>query len=96
MMTISPFGASTELIITGEDEMVKFELIDNGPGISESDQKNMFKPFHKLSARPTDGESSTGLGLSIIKVLVHQLQGEIEVQTELNKGSNFIVRLPSL
>ena len=68
---------------------------DEGPGISPEDQKKMFKKFQKLTARPTDGESSTGLGLSIIKVLVEKLKGYIEVETALGKGTaKFNIFLP--
>ena len=67
---------------------------DEGPGISPEDQKKMFKKFQKLSARPTDGESSTGLGLSIIKVLVDKLNGFIEVDSALGQGTTFNIYLP--
>lgn len=67
---------------------------DQGPGISPEDQKKMFKKFQKLSARPTEGESSTGLGLSIIKVLVEKLEGRIKVESEVGVGTTFTVFLP--
>lgn len=56
----------------------------------------MFKKFQKLSARPTDGESSSGLGLSIVKVLVENLHGKISFKTEVNKGTEFIISLPNI
>ncbi len=67
---------------------------DEGPGISAEDQKKMFKKFQRLSARPTGGESSSGLGLSITKVLVEKLGGKITVDSELGKGTAFCVVLP--
>jgi signal transduction histidine kinase len=67
---------------------------DNGPGISEEDKTNLFKEFHRLSSTPTGGESSTGLGLSIVKKLVELHQGIIQVESTLGKGSKFIVRIP--
>jgi signal transduction histidine kinase len=75
-------------------DTVSIAIKDEGPGISESDQKKMFKKFQKLSARPTAGESSTGLGLSIIKTLVERLNGEISVRSTLGEGTEFIVVLP--
>jgi signal transduction histidine kinase len=69
-------------------------IIDQGPGISEKDQKKMFKKFQRLSAQPTGGESSTGLGLSIVKALVERLKGQILVSSKVNEGSVFTVRLP--
>ena len=50
--------------------------------------------FQKLSARPTDGESSHGLGLAIIKTLVEKLEGSIKIESELGQGTAFIIRLP--
>lgn len=69
-------------------------LKDEGPGISKEDQEKMFKPFTKLSARPTAGEASNGLGLSIIKSLVEKLGGTIEVKSELGKGTAFLIAIP--
>ena len=70
------------------------EVSDQGPGISEADQQKMFKKFERLSAKPTAGESSTGLGLSIIKALVEKLGGEIRVASALEEGTTFTVVLP--
>lgn len=81
-----------EVAKVGEDLFVKVK--DEGPGISEEDQTKMFKRFQKLSAQPTGGESSTGLGLSIIKVLVERLKGEIAVDSQLKRGTTFTIRIP--
>lgn len=67
---------------------------DEGPGISEADRKKMFGKFARLSARPTDGESSNGLGLSIVKRLAEAMSGTVECKSTLGEGSVFIVRLP--
>jgi signal transduction histidine kinase/tetratricopeptide (TPR) repeat protein len=67
---------------------------DQGPGISAEDQRKMFRKFQRLSARPTGGEHSTGLGLSIVKSLVEKLKGEITVESDLDAGTEFIVKLP--
>jgi signal transduction histidine kinase len=55
----------------------------------------MFKMFQKLSARPTGGESSNGLGLSIIKTLTEKLKGTIDVNSKLAVGTEFIISLPA-
>lgn len=70
------------------------EIIDQGPGFSEEDQGKVFGRFTRLSARPTAGESSTGLGLSIVKAIVEAMAGEIELETTPGKGSTFRIRLP--
>jgi signal transduction histidine kinase len=67
---------------------------DQGPGFSEKDRNQLFQRFKKLSARPTGGESSNGLGLAIVKTLVDRLNGSIELISEPEKGSEFVVRLP--
>jgi signal transduction histidine kinase len=54
----------------------------------------LFRKFKRLSARPTDGESSTGLGLSIVKELVQALNGKISVESRVGKGTIFLVELP--
>ncbi len=90
----SPPEKNIYISATENSHTVSISIKDEGPGISESDQKKMFKKFQKLSARPTAGESSTGLGLSIIKTLVERLHGEISVSSELGKGTAFTVVLP--
>lgn len=67
---------------------------DQGPGISQEDQEKMFKKFQRLSARPTGGESSTGLGLSIIKTLSQRLHGDVQVESKLGDGSKFTMSVP--
>ncbi|HEX2898759.1 MAG TPA: tetratricopeptide repeat-containing sensor histidine kinase [Bacteroidia bacterium] len=73
---------------------VLISIADQGPGISEEEQKKLFKKFQRLSARPTGGESSTGLGLAITQALVHKIGGEIWVRSALGTGTTFFVRLP--
>ncbi len=77
-----------------EDNRCQLSVKDEGQGMSEQDQQLMFKKFQKLSAKPTGNEASTGLGLSIIKALVNQLQGDILVKSELDKGTTFTISLP--
>jgi signal transduction histidine kinase len=67
---------------------------DEGPGISEADQKKMFQKFTRLSARPTGGESSTGLGLAIVKRLAEAMSGTVQCHSTPGAGSTFTVRLP--
>lgn len=87
-------GTSIFIALSEEDDQLVFKITDEGPGISEQDQQKMFKPFTRLSAVPTDGEPSNGLGLSIIKSLCQQLGGKIKVESELGKGTTFIVSIP--
>ena len=67
---------------------------EQGPGINAEDQKKLFQKFTRLTARPTGGEGSTGLGLSIVKRLVDAMGGNIQCQSTPGDGAVFIVRLP--
>jgi signal transduction histidine kinase len=81
---------STEI----EDNKLNFSVRDEGPGISEEDQKLLFGEFQTLSAKPTGGEKSTGLGLAIVKKLIKLHGGEVGVSSKLGKGSTFFFTLP--
>lgn len=67
---------------------------DEGPGFSDDDKKQLFQMFSKLSARPTDGENSTGLGLYTVNMLVGRLKGKISVHSKIGKGTRFICEFP--
>jgi PAS domain S-box-containing protein len=73
---------------------VKIEIQDQGLGISAEELPLLFKKFQRLSNRPTGGENSTGLGLSIAMELVTTLKGKISVESDEKDGSKFIVELP--
>lgn len=66
------------------------EVADNGVGISEEDQKEIFKPFFQA----VDNKPGTGLGLSIVKSIVDAHKGHIEVKSILGEGAAFILTLP--
>lgn len=70
------------------------KVTDEGPGFSDEDQEKMYGRFQKLSARPTGGESSLGLGLSIVADLVELCDGSISCQTAAGRGTTFSVSLP--
>lgn len=72
------------------------EVQDEGEGISEEDQKRLFIKFARLSSRPTAGEHSTGLGLSIVKKLVEMQHGRVFCVSKLGHGATFTVELPLL
>jgi signal transduction histidine kinase len=72
----------------------RFTVTDEGPGIPEEDLPYLFGKFQKLSNKPTGGEGSTGLGLSIAKELTQLLGGEIAVTSTLGKGTVFVVTIP--
>lgn len=83
------------VVVSVEDkkEEVLLHIKDEGPGISEEDQKKLYQKFQRLTARPTAGESSTGLGLSIVKTLVLKMGGNVYCDSVLDQGSTFTVSL---
>lgn len=73
---------------------VRCEIEDQGPGFSEQDLKKLFGKFSRLSAKPTGGEHSSGLGLFIVKKLVENMHGKVWCKTEIGSGAKFIVEFP--
>lgn len=72
--------------------VVQIYVEDQGPGLTADDKAKIFKKFQTLSAKPTANEVSTGLGLSIVKKYVEQMKGKIWYESELGKGTKFIVQ----
>ncbi len=67
---------------------------DEGPGFTVEDKARMFRRYGRLSARPTGGEPSTGLGLSIVRKLVLGMNGELSCESNPGQGAAFTIRLP--
>ncbi len=78
------------------DGNIVFTIKDQGPGFTEEDKIMMFTRYQTLSAKPTGDESSTGLGLSIVKKYTKDLKGKIWLETEPGNGSTFFVQFPTL
>lgn len=94
-LKFSPFNKNiwvkTEKFITSEgSEFIEISVKDEGPGLSEDDKSKLFGKFAKLSARPTNEESSTGLGLSIVKQLAEAMGGTIRCESTYGQGAAFI------
>jgi signal transduction histidine kinase len=90
----SETGKTIFLRVWSDEHHINFSVRDQGPGISADDRKKIFAKFQRLSAKPTGGEASTGLGLAITKALVDKLNGVIEVNSVLGEGAQITVRLP--
>jgi signal transduction histidine kinase len=73
---------------------LRFEISDTGPGIPPEMQARIFEPFTQVDGSATRRFSGTGLGLSISQQLVHQMDGNIILESEVGKGSTFIVEIP--
>ena len=74
--------------------ITRISVRDNGIGISEEFQKHIFESFSRECSSTVSGIDGTGLGMGIVKKLVDQMHGTIEVQSKLGEGSEFIVELP--
>jgi signal transduction histidine kinase len=91
----SPSGGKIELSMEGDTEFTLILVKDDGPGLSQEDLGRLFGRFQRLSAKPTAGESSTGLGLSIVKRIVELHGGSVAAQSDgPGLGSTFSIRLP--
>jgi len=67
---------------------------DEGQGIPPAEMDKLFKPFSRTSAKATSGESSTGLGLVIVRKIVEAHNGRVWAESQLKKGSTFYISLP--
>jgi len=74
-----------------ENASILIEVKDEGPGFTEEDKKFLFNYYKKLSAKPTGQESSSGLGLSIVKKIVDLHNGKIWLESEEGRGASFFV-----
>ena len=90
----SESGSNVRVRLEKENDKAKISVIDNGPGITEEDQKRLFGRYVRLSNKPTGNESSVGLGLYIVKNLTESMNGSIRCESEPGKGSRFIVTFP--
>ena len=91
----SPPGKNIFVRLKKEAQAVRLEVQDEGPGLSAEDQKKLFGKFARLSAKPTGGEHSTGLGLSIVKKMVEAMEGRVWCESEPGHGATFVVTLPA-
>lgn len=90
----SPLREASELLESVRDRFVKIIVSDTGIGIAEEDHERIFNRFFRVDKARSREQGGSGLGLSICKWIVEAHQGEIKVESELGKGSCFIVRLP--
>lgn len=90
----SPLGKSVMIQLEKRLDEVAIQFIDEGRGIPEKEMPKLFRKFSKLSTRPTNEESSSGLGLYIVKILAERLGAHVEVKSEVNVGTCFSLLLP--
>ncbi|WP_455538831.1 ligand-binding sensor domain-containing protein [Terrisporobacter sp.] len=88
----TPEGGSITIDIEDLDDKVKISVIDTGKGIEEKYHKSIFDRFNQASGGGT--KASSGLGLTITSQIIKLHKGEIYVESELGKGSTFVIILP--
>ncbi len=92
----SPRDSQVLIRVNEENGEVRVNFMDEGPGIRKDEMAKLFGKYQKLSARPTGGEDSTGLGLSIVKKYVDAMGGRVWCESKPGKGSKFIVAFRKL
>jgi len=87
----SPENKNITIRVFEKDNQMVVEIQDEGPGINKDDREKLYQKYQKLSATPTAGESTTGLGLSIVKKLVELMNASIIFEAPERGGAKFIV-----
>jgi signal transduction histidine kinase len=85
----SPPRTQTRISVRRRDGYWRVEVQDQGPGIAPAERKDLFVEFARTSNRPTGGEASTGLGLSIVKALAEAQQARVGAEFPEGGGSIF-------
>jgi two-component system OmpR family sensor kinase len=93
--THTPVGTKIDVSVIQSEDGVRIRIADNGPGLSEKDQAQIFERFYRAdpSRVRTDGEG-TGLGLSIVEAVMRAHAGQVSVESELGKGATFTLFFP--
>lgn len=95
-LKFSPPGSCVKVTVenpAADDRFVVLSVSDEGPGLTAEDRVHLFEPYRRLSARPTAGESSTGLGLNIARRLIEQMGGAIGCESLPGKGARFWIKI---
>ena len=83
-----------ELVCTHPEGFLEVQVLDRGPGVSESDESSIFESFRQLDGGRTRSYGGVGLGLSLVKKLVDLMNGDLSVSRREVGGSNFRLRIP--
>ena len=89
----TPPGKNVWISVSDDQDAVHIKVKDEGVGIEPSEMPHLFSRYSNISSVPTSGEASTGLGLSIVKRIVQELNGSVLCESEPGKGSLFTIVL---
>ncbi|RYG66509.1 hypothetical protein EON80_15280, partial [bacterium] len=90
----SPKGGEVRVVVDVTEEEFNMRVSDQGIGIPRDVLPRLFEKFERVDNRDTRQAGGTGIGLYLVKHLVEQHEGEIKIESELGKGSTFIIRMP--
>jgi signal transduction histidine kinase/PAS domain-containing protein len=90
----SPMGGDILIKSTREGNAIHVSILDHGTGIASEFLENIFTPYHRINDTSTRYIQGTGLGLSLVREIIHQHEGKIWVESTLDQGSTFHFSLP--
>ena len=90
-LKFTPGGGTVTVAVAGLDDRVVFSVDDSGPGVAEDEAGGVFEPYVRGRARPTDGEESTGLGLSLVREYAEHHGATVHVEASSLGGARFVL-----
>ena len=90
----SPIGSVVRLAAEPREMQVRLSVVDNGPGIATEEVAMLFNKFSRLRSMPTAGESTTGLGLYIVRTMAERMGACVGFAPNPDSGSVFFIDLP--
>jgi two-component system phosphate regulon sensor histidine kinase PhoR len=90
----TPEGGAVCIRLSANDAQGHLEVEDTGIGIPEEDRQRIFERFYRVDKARSRELGGTGLGLSIVKHFVHAMNGGVHVESQVGRGSRFVVSLP--
>jgi signal transduction histidine kinase/DNA-binding response OmpR family regulator len=90
----TPDGGEIRITSAAEDQNFLLTVQDNGPGIPESEQENIFERFHRIKRSDEDYVEGMGVGLELSRTLARLHGGDLTLETEVSVGASFVVKIP--
>ena len=90
----TPDDGTVSIRVSRTAGAIELAVSDTGPGIAKQDQARIFEAFQQLESEPGRHQPGTGLGLTLTRRFAHLHGGEVRVESELEKGSTFVITLP--
>jgi len=90
----TPEKGQIKFTLNEQDDVVVFEVIDNGYGISKEDLAHIFDKFYRSTDPRVTEQTGSGLGLALTSEIIRLHGGEVEVSSKIDEGSHFVIRLP--